>query len=135
GSYRLYLDVQDLLALLAAIGFHVSPKNTRSQNLLNVKVHRNNYRVNSAITRICNLTNSIIQNADVDLFYNDFKKFVHVFDILEVLEDEEINDDLPSLQPINIGIKPDDEILDSFSTETESQLGPSKKLRLNLSFF
>ncbi|KAK0095536.1 hypothetical protein PV326_008040, partial [Microctonus aethiopoides] len=94
-----YLDVQDLLAVLAAIGFRVSPKNTRSQNLLNVKVH------------------------------------LHVFDILEVLEDEEINDDLPSLQPINIGIKPDDEILDSFSTETESQLGPSKKLRLNRSFF
>ncbi|KAK0160433.1 hypothetical protein PV328_007843 [Microctonus aethiopoides] len=55
----------------------------------------------------------------------------NVFDILGVLEDEEIENDLLSLQPMNIELQPDDEIVESFSTETEPRLGPSKKPRLN----
>ncbi|KAK0071685.1 hypothetical protein PV325_012505 [Microctonus aethiopoides] len=55
----------------------------------------------------------------------------NVFDILGVLEDEEIENDLLSLQLTNIELEPDDEIVESFSTETEPRPGPSKKPRLN----
>lgn len=74
--YKILNNIMDTPELLADIGLHISPINSRNSELFYINFHRTNYGLNSPISRLCKLTNDVMKNCDsIDIFNDSFNQF------------------------------------------------------------